>query len=303
MSKDGFDRMVDKITSDMAGSTSPRSVRNLTVWQNAAQSNLELRALLKDPWLHIRDDGETRIVTPKASMDPCMSFFPHEWSNCLSEDTMAELILDAYTSAFCDAFLDGAISLVEVSTKWHASQSGRLGKSMSDSTLQQPQANRRLRNSSHTDKALLNIGLAEGDPVASEGFTMHGLSKDNWEAWNARSFHKSKNLDPFVKRIQNATEAQRPQRRIVKLAEQRQEPWNQRSSSKPRLSRAGTVVDFDRGEEPRGDWLMAVGTDGKTRFPYSLVSHRAFLESQKDPILKEKARKLAPLKLSTPVSL
>ena len=76
---------------------------------------------------------------------------------------------------------------------------------MSDSTLQQPQANRRLRNTSHTDKALLNIGLAEGDPITSEGFTMHGLSKDNWEAWNARSFHKSKNIDPFVKRIQNVT--------------------------------------------------------------------------------------------------
>merc|ERR1712139_382833 len=59
------------------------------------------------------------------------------------------------------------------------------------------------------------MGLAEEESGASEGFTMGGLTKDSFEAWNSRNFHKCKPLDPFVKRIEKATESQRPQRRMV----------------------------------------------------------------------------------------
>lgn len=292
------------------------------VWTNASQSNYELRALLGDPWLHRRDDEIERSPAFPVIVDPAMAFFPTDWANCLSEDTLADLVIDAYSSAFCDAFLDGAVSLVEVSNKWNAVQSSStrsfasMQQSMSEPSLQEPKANRRLRNTSHTDKALLQMGLLEQDSNASEGFTMNGLSKDSWDAWNSRNFHKCKPLDPFVKRIEKATEAQRPQRRSVPV-DQRARPeqrvdhrkyvwpmtatnfpehWD-RASYRPRTMTA--KFDENDDERPGPDkWLLAVGRDGKTTFPYSLVSHRAFLESQTDPVLKEKARKIAPLRFT-----
>jgi len=289
------------------------------VWSTASQSVLELKALLGDPWLHRRLDVDERVATPPLVIDPAMAFFPTNWSNCLSEDTLAELIIDAYSSAFCDAFLDGAISLVEVSYKWNAVQGESQGyaslqHSMSEPSLQQPKANRRLRNTSHTDKALLQMGLSEQDSTLPEGFTMNGLSKDSWDAWNSRHFHKCKPLDPFVKRIEKATESQRPQRRSVHRPEQPQRHVDQRKyvwpisathfprawdrASVPR-ARTMTMSDFEDDEDvPPDKWLLRIGKDGKTTFPYSLVSHRAFLESQPDPLLKEKARKIAPLRLS-----
>jgi len=41
---------------------------------------------------------------------------------------------------------------------------------------------------------------------------------------------------------------------------------------------------------------MDIGKDGKTTFPYSLASHRAFLDALPDPALRAKARKLAPVR-------
>jgi hypothetical protein len=46
-------------------------------------------------------------------------------------------------------------------------------------------------------------------------------------------------------------------------------------------------------------WLLGKDRLGRTTFPYSLALHRAFLESQPDPVLKEKAQKVAPLRLTT----
>lgn len=311
LTKDGFDRMVDTILSHHT-SESPRSLAKMSVWQNASSSNHELRALLGDPWLTRRDDAEERAAPAAAAIDPAMSFFPTDWSNCLTEETMAELILDAYTSAFCDAFLDGAVSLVEVSNKWQATQSGSLSglkQSQSESSLLQPKANRRLRNTSTTDKALLDMGLSDETPGASAGFTMSGLSSDPFEAWNCRNFHKCKPLDPFVKRIAKATETQRPARRIVKkpgespdlrrfvypmAATNFPRAWD-KSSPPARTLSAAELAEIDE-DAPASKWLLRIDKTGKTNFPYSLVSHRAFLDSQPDPVLKEKARKLAPLR-------
>jgi len=308
LTKDGFDRMLDKIMAHHA-SDSPRSLAKLSVWQTAATSNNELRVVLGDPWLHRREDSERNASQACPAKDPAMAFFPTDWANCLTEETIAELVLDAYTSTFCDAFLDGAISLVEVSNKWNATHT--LSQSMSEPTLAQPKANRRLRNTSHADKALMSLGLAEQDSSPSEGFTQGGLSKDSFEAWNSRNFHKCKPLEPFAKRIEKATEAQRPTRRLTKRPEesphQPKYVWPmaatnfptawERSSYRPRTMAAPTHTDEDT---PTDKWLLKIGKDGKTTFPYSLVSHRAFLESQPDEILKEKARKIAPLRFSSP---
>lgn len=309
LSKYGFDRMLDKIMAHYT-SESPRTKAKAAVWQNASQSNNELRALLGDPWLTRRDDYSQRSTPPPMVDDPAMAFFPTDWSNCLTDETLAELIVDAYSNAFCDAFLDSAVSLVEVSSKWNAVQSESLmslGQSMSEPSLQKPTANRRLRNTAHTDKALLQMGLVH-ESTSTDGFTMSGLSNDSWEAWNSQDYHKCKKLDPFVKRIEKATEMQRPQRQLNRQgppADQRKYVWPMSTTNFPRQwestpYRRTMVTEFKDDEElPPDKWLLRIGKDGKTTFPYSLVSHRAFLESQRDPVLKEKARKIAPLRFSS----
>merc|ERR1711972_111932 len=142
-----------------------------------------------------------------------------------------------------------------------------------------------------------------------EGFTMAGLPKDSWQAWNTQSFHKCKSIEPLAKRIQNATDAQRPQRRSF-ITQKRRPPdhrkylwpmtatnfpaaWNQATYPRARFQAEPEVDDHD---ELKDGWLIKI-KHGKTTFPYSLVSHRAFIESQSTPNLREKARKLAPLRL------
>merc|ERR1712087_902200 len=73
--------------------------------------------------------------------------------------------------------------------------------------------------------------------------------------------------------------------------------WDQTTRRRERpvatsRSERGAQAAEPEKEESRLLWL---GKDGKTLFPYSLALHRAFLNSQPDPILREKARKLAPL--------
>jgi len=313
--KDAFDRHLDMITSHYT-SESPRSKAKLAIWQSAAQSNNDLRVSLGDPWSYVRRDDEDQSPAFQAK-DTAAAFFPVEWANCLTDDTLADLIIDAYSGAFCDAFLDGAISLVEVANKMNSAQSvsySKLQQSLSEPSLLRPSANRRLRNTSHTDKALLSMTLDEGKSAPSGGFTMSGLTKDPWDAWNSQNFHKCKPLDPFVKRIERATETQRPQRRILKAPERSPdlrkfvlpmsathfpEAWDRSpkptAKRRPAMQREGVKAPDEDAEEK---WLLKVSKDGKTTFPYSLVSHRAFLNSQSDPVLREKANKLAPLRFT-----
>jgi hypothetical protein len=74
------------------------------------------------------------------------------------------------------------------------------------------------------------------------------------------------------------------------------EAWNKATS--PPKARTKANSEWDDDDEPGGEWLLRVKR-GKTTFPYSLVSHRAFLESQPNPALKDKAKKLAPLNLTS----
>lgn len=315
MDKNTFDRNVDQIMAHYT-SSSPRSKAQHDIWQRAMDSNNELRQLIGDQWMH---KHEPQSTPPPAPKDASLEFFPTEWSNCLTTETLAELVVDAYAGAFVDSFLDGSIALVEVASKMNLCETmsySKLQQSMSEPSLQKPSANRRLRNSAQADKALMSLGLAEKkEGPSTEGFTMNGLTKDPWDAWNSRNYHKCKPLDPFVKRIEKATQMQRPQRRLTKPAEE--SPTSQKfvkpleathfpekwEREKPGISSASkihvTPKDADFDEEPTGPWLMQVMKSGKTTFPYSLVSHRAFLNSLKDPVLRDKASKLAPLKLTT----
>lgn len=311
LNKEAVDRMLDKILSQVTGDT-PRSQSSIQAWRRADQLNNEMRALIAErlpqPWIAGRRDKAKKIAHPSAA------FFPQDWAATLSEDTVAELIVDAFSSVFCDAFIDGAVSLVDVSRKWN---SPGMRHSVSDPLLEHPKAMDRLRNTLHTDQKLLNLDFHGRDEVSNtDGFTMAGLSKDSFEAWTTRSFHKCKPLDPFVQRIQKVTETQRPNRRLARpratsLADKQKFLWPMTATHFPSQWEASTYrpksrqselsaapADDEEGEVLEGRWLLRIGKDGKTTFPYSLVSHRAFIESQPDPILKAKAQKVAPLRFT-----
>jgi hypothetical protein len=313
LSKDGFDRMLDKIMHHFT-SESPRTKAKINAWQGAAQLHNEVRALLPPQF---RNEGRSEGDASGAPQDPSLAFFPPEWSQNLSEELVAELLVDAFTSAFADAFLDGAISLVEVSSKFNAASStGASGiqHSHSEPTLREPQVSRRLRS----DKVLHSMELDAKGKGSKEGFTMAGLPKDPWEAWNAREYHRCKSLDPLTKRIGKATEAQRPSRYSRETSspfvtqrsgdtDHRKYVWPMAATNFPAAWHESTrgarsqLRDITENDCPRDGWLIRVKND-QTYFPYSLVSHRAFHDSQQTPLLKEKARKLAPLRLSSTFS-
>jgi hypothetical protein len=335
MSNDAFDRMLDKIMMHFT-SESPRTLAKINAWQGAAQAHSEVRALLPAECIeaHRAAEGNAAVAAGiwhkgdpaqdffhrgsaavAAARDPSQDFFPPEWFHNLSENTVAELVVDAYTSAFAEAFLDSAISLVEVSSKFNASTATSvtgLRQSTSEPTLAEPQVNRRLRS----EKVLRHLGLDEQGAGSPEGFAMSGLPKDSWEAWNSRDFHKCKPLDPLTKRIEKATEAQRPSRnsrmaqsqfikRRDRDTDQRKYLWPMSATNFPSSWNTSTKptqpkVEIAEDDEPREgqEWLLRI-KNGQTMFPYSLVSHRAFIDSQRTPLLKEKARKLAPLRFSS----
>mmetsp|Transcript_65870 Transcript_65870/g.121412 ORF Transcript_65870/g.121412 Transcript_65870/m.121412 type:complete len:374 (-) Transcript_65870:70-1191(-) len=307
LNKEGIDRMLDKILAQLTGET-PRSQATIGAWRRAEMLNTEMRTLIGDR-LSPQKIAAKRAEAKKVP-HPSLAFFPQDWSSALSEETVAELIVDAFASSFCDALIDGAVSLVDVSRKWNST----VQKSASEPQLSHPKAIERLRTvQDSTDKKLLNLEFhGQEEATRSDGFTMAGLTDDQWEAWNQRTYHKCKPLEPFTKRIEKATLMQRPNRRIERrrtssLADKQKFIWPMTATHFPERWEANTYRPRSRqsdltmqqeGEEPEGDWLLRLGKDGKTTFPYSLVSHRAFIESLPDPVLKEKARKVAPLRFT-----
>lgn len=145
-------------------------------------------------------------------------------------------------------------------------------------------------------------------------------SGNNGDGWNLRQFYACKTLDPCLKRIQTETERQRPRQRLRRaltdplgpkyslpmLATNFPAVWEKTAplKMKPAEDAAAppAAVDEDEEweeEEPKGyTWLQRKGRDGKTLFPYSLVSHKAFIESQPNPLLKAKVLEIAPMRLT-----
>merc|ERR1712037_674087 len=70
-----------------------------------------------------------------------------------------------------------------------------------------------------------------------------------------------------------------------------------RCSSKDRLA-FGTPAPrtgIEETEEMNPTWLIKNDAAGRSIFPYSLAAHRAFIDSQPEDWLKEKAREAAPM--------
>jgi len=258
---------------------------------------------------------------PLAGRDFAASaLFPTEWWKTLSVELLSELVVDAFASAFCDAFLDGGITLLEVAEGWGTpSQTKGMAQSSSEPMLGRPNTLRPLRRPFQTmpphgdTKLESKASHSSRGPV--EGFMMSGLPQDSHDAWTLKRYHACQPLETFERRIHKATEMQRPRRHIAReldnTADLRKFSWPMTATNFPRAwdqttrrrDRSAPASRHERNapaQEPEQDdqWLLRLGKDGKTTFPYSLALHRAFLESQPDPILKEKARKLAPLRMT-----
>ena len=71
------------------------------------------------------------------------------------------------------------------------------------------------------------------------------------------------------------------------------------ASAPPAAVGEGEVGEWEEDDEPKGyTWLQRKARDGKTLFPYSLVSHKAFIESQPNPLLKAKVLEIAPMRFT-----
>merc|ERR1712217_97752 len=146
----------------------------------------------------------------------------------------------------------------------------------------------------------------------SEGFMMSGLPQDSHDAWTLKRYHACQPLDTFQTRIHRATEMQRPRRHIMRKLDDTEDlrkfSWPMTATNFPRAwdqttrrREVRTVTSTSRPErgappptesDEDKNFLLRIDKDGKTKFPYSLALHKAFLESQPDDVLKEKARKL-----------
>jgi len=312
-------RVLDTCIADKSNDEQ-RSLDTLELWKRALNSSSEMRKAVD----HAMGTRENQILP--ASSHPAEALFPADWWDGVSEETVCELIVDAFTGSFVDAFVDGAVEVVDATTRWPPERAG-LHQSTSEpalSSLRKPRATRQLRGSERFvtgASASSRLDDARAGEGPAGGFTMAGLSRDPWEAWNARRCHLSKPLDSFKTRIHNATETQRPRRRVSyptnDQEDQRKYVWPMSATNFPEKWAAATSRPRDKrdkgdkmsaskhgkaqraeAEGQGGKPLMSIGSDGKTVFPYTLVSHKAFLESLTDPALKETMCKIAPLPTS-----
>merc|ERR1712187_723157 len=156
--------------------------------------------------------------------------------------------------------------------------------------------------------------------VAGEtaGVVMRDVPKDSHEAWIAsRSYYPQSTTRPWVERIQKVAETQRPTRRLRREAEitdlrrfslpmmathfpEAYDSLSRRETKPTYAHRVTSTQDVQTDDENLNakPWLLSIGKDRKTIFPYSLVSHRAFLESQSDPRVRASAEQIAPLQLT-----
>lgn len=326
MSNEVATRALERIISQIT-ETSPRSAQKLKVWKGAEQMHSEVyTALKKQGW------PPPHRSDKRAGQPPHEKVFPTPWLNACTEATVADLVLDAFMSDFADALIDGAVVLTEATRERTATPGGRgCGHSSSAPTLEVPKTRGWSRPSiSGASSGAASNGAAN---IGNNGFTMAGLPEDDWDAWNKRKFHACSNSQTYLQRVAKATDAQRPRRRIscsLGAADQRKYVWpmtatnfpdewqhvtsppkaasksrggpsSKSSASKAATSKAATSsLPDEESRENRHSRYMTFDRHGRTLFPYSLVSHRAFLESQTDPILKAKAEKLAPLRMTNP---
>lgn len=244
---------------------------------------------------------------------------PPDWWQVLGEETLADLIVDSFASALCDAFIDAAVVLVETAKGWSHS-SPPMQNSLGQSKMLKSASESALRATGQS-RVSFEPQSTFGDTKHTTGFTMSGLPTNEWDSWRSNKFHACQPLEPYMTRIAKSTEAQRPRRRKAAqsqgpqrsaqgeaprdlrrynwpmLASNLPDTWENMTAAKQPIRR-GQQLPAETGDAAKvpKDQVLSIGMDGRSLFPYSLASHRAFLNSQKDPVLREKARQVVPLR-------
>lgn len=311
---------------------SPRFVgehtKNADSWRRCGQLYEELHAAFAEVGWPPKQKHRSR---PAGGPEPHEKFLPRSWQHGLTDETLAELAVEALMDTFCDALLDGAVMVADAELWPPSPRLGRSASSPAGALSSLPPIEAHPRELSYTHPP---------DPPSrrpQEGFTMAGLSLDRWEAWNNGKYHPCRLQEPYTTRITQVADLQRPQRRPGRCggpSDQRKflwpmtatnfpEAWEEMTKKpepKPRGLRSaekasrGSAHPGRLGGEPlgrrflqpprqpspkRAPPIMTVDSRGRTSFPYSLVLHRAFLDSQPDVTLKDKAKKQVPLVLTS----
>merc|ERR1712107_74088 len=104
LSKEAADRFVDKIISHF-NQDSPRGMEQMTKWNRAKEKHVDVRAALGEKNWKPRELGILAPLEeqPLAGREfSASALFPTEWWKTLSVDLIAELVVDAFSSAFVD---------------------------------------------------------------------------------------------------------------------------------------------------------------------------------------------------------
>mmetsp|Transcript_63512 Transcript_63512/g.163460 ORF Transcript_63512/g.163460 Transcript_63512/m.163460 type:complete len:558 (+) Transcript_63512:125-1798(+) len=301
------DRAFDQIIA-MASGPPENPEAGAKVWTRAKQGYLDLKgALLEIGYKPDKPDKDKEKEAKKAASALAdaggglgSGLFPNKWYQTLTEELIAELIVDSFTDSITEALLDSAIALVE-DDLWGPEPP----EPVNEQSIRPPKMG---LSSSAPDLR----GLPKGSPTQrGEGLTAKGLPM----AWNTRKYHACTHLSPIADRIKADTEAQRPKRQVAAKQDaaddQRKFVWPMTAVNFPGywddMTKPKQVAQrHGRGPPPGGqpvdeegdNFLIRLDRNGQSKFPYSLAMHKAFLESQSDPILKEKAAQLAPLRLT-----
>lgn len=327
LSKEAADRAVDKIISYFTADT-PRSTAQLKTWMRAKQIHTDVRnSLLEIGW---KLDSRTETSATEIAAG---KLFPAAWFDILNEELLADLIVDSFASTVADAFVDGAVCLFDAEAKnGYSGDASRQATPRLPGSSSEPLLRHRSPNVSkplaalktpfatmppHGDFArnerrpsggrLVGAAATAGSRIAGprQGFPQAGLPQDEREAWQRTHYHACQPLQDFKTRIHMMTELQRPRRQLRRQPEGTgsqtkyvwpstkyhfPDSWDAMTQKRRNYRATGEII-----EEPNP--VLTVKEDGKSQIPYSLVLHKAFIESQ-PPGLREKAAAIVPLKLT-----
>mmetsp|Transcript_50182 Transcript_50182/g.144310 ORF Transcript_50182/g.144310 Transcript_50182/m.144310 type:complete len:390 (-) Transcript_50182:99-1268(-) len=250
----GSGRTVDDLVDEILGATNTTSVQGKVetdVWSRARRAHTELRSTLAEGgWKPPHQEQQqvqhfTRgASSPSDSAPPAQlptsktaiaaaTFLPGEWWRALSDEVLASLIVDSFSGAFVDAFLDGLVDVLQAKEGWGAPRTSskplqaRLSHCSSApgglSSLSRPlplSIPRRpydaLSSSSSPGEHSPAIwrsgrGGVAGEPAlaggAKEGFVQSGLPRDAKQAWNVQRYHACMPLESLPRRAALMTKA------------------------------------------------------------------------------------------------
>eukprot|EP00746_Dinoflagellata_sp_MGD_P039753 gnl/MRDRNA2_/MRDRNA2_19599_c0_seq1.p1 gnl/MRDRNA2_/MRDRNA2_19599_c0~~gnl/MRDRNA2_/MRDRNA2_19599_c0_seq1.p1 ORF type:complete len:401 (-),score=68.44 gnl/MRDRNA2_/MRDRNA2_19599_c0_seq1:26-1228(-) len=259
--------------------------------------------------------GSQPDARPRQRTPGVTEFMPRDWYDTLSEECLANLVVDTFMNPFVDALIEGTVTTVESEPSFRNADNEQheihimdelidnaLKRSASAPSVPQQQASSWAESNSKPKRERID-SVDVKEPV---GPNKTELEREMWSLPSRAEPPRNTSLESRVERIRRVTDLQRPRRKVHRrpISDQRTsdhpmtahhfpQAWSRSTCGINLQGRAPRHADRDRQEEQ-----FSVTTDGFTQFPYSLAAHRAFLRSQ-GPLL-ESAKEFAPMKTTVP---